>query len=313
MQTRETDRIRRRVRLRDLDTLLAVVDAGGMRRAADQLHLSQPAISKAIRELEGAVGVPLFERTRSGAKVTAYGRALVQRAKTVFDELELGLQDLQHLADPRGGIVQFGCMETLNAGLIGVAVERVSRQYPQMVFRVQSAESPELIGRYLAERVGEFVVARPYQLPLPPEMNGEPLYVDRLRVVVGATHPLARRRRMRLEELVGESWILSTNEVQTVSPVGEGFAGAGLPMPRVRMITGSLNIRHKLLTTGRFVTVMPHSMLRFVARRPELRILPIELPMWHTPTMIITLRNRTLGPAANILMAEIRLLAEQVD
>jgi DNA-binding transcriptional LysR family regulator len=312
LEPRELDRIRKRVRLRDLETLLAVVDAGRMRRAAEHLHLSQPAVSKAIRELESALGVPLFERSKSGVKATAYGLALVRRAKTVFDELRLGLRDLEHLADPRGGVVQLGCMETLNAGLIGVAIERVARQYPQMLFRVQSGESPDLIGHHLAERVCEFVVARPYQLPLPADMTGEPLYTDRVRVVVGATSPFARRRKVRIEELAGESWILSTNEVQAASPIAEAFEAVGLPMPRIRMVTGSLNIRQKLVPTGRFVTVMPHSLLHFVARRPELKVLPIELPAWHTPTMILTLRNRTLGPAANIMMDEIRTLAREV-
>src|SRR4030095_2670562 len=98
-EAHDLQRMRRRVRLRDLDTLLAVVEAGRMRGAAEHLHLSQPAISKAIRELESALGVPLFERSRTGVRPTAYGLALVQRAKTVFDELQLGLRDLEHLAD----------------------------------------------------------------------------------------------------------------------------------------------------------------------------------------------------------------------
>ena len=284
-----------------------------MRGAAEHLHLSQPAISKAIRELENALGVPLFERSRTGVKATAYGLALVERAKTVFDELQLGLRDLEHLADPRGGAVHFGCMETLNAGLVGIAVERVTRQYPQMVFRVQSGESPDLMGRHLPERVCDFVIARPYQLPLPLGMVGEPLFTDRVRVVVGARSPFARRRRISLEELAGENWILSTNEVQSSSPIAEAFAAVGVPMPRVRMITGSLNMRQNIVPTGRFVTVMPHSLLHFARRRPELSILPIELPRWNTPTMILTLRNRTLGPAASIVMDQIRMLARQVE
>lgn len=303
-------RMRRRVRLNDLDALIAVVETGRMRRAAERLHLSQPAISKKIRELEAALGVPLFERSRAGVKATAYGVALVERAKTMFDELDLAFRDLVHLADPRGGIVRLACMETLNAGLVGAAIARVAQQYPRMQFRVQSGESPELIGRHLAERQTELVVARPYQLPLPRELHGEPLFTDQVKVVVGLNHPLARRRKVALADLAGSSWILSTNEAQSESPVAEGFVAAGLPMPPLRLVTGSLNIRHTLLATGKFVTVMPHSLLQFST--PAARILPIELPRWKTPTMIITLRERTLGPAAHILMNAIRALAKRV-
>jgi len=310
MRADQVERMRRRVRLGDLDALIAVVETGRMRRAAERLHLSQPAISKKIRELEATLGVTLFERSRSGMTATAYATALVERGKSMFDQLDLACRDLVHLADPRGGIVHMGCMETLNAGLVGAAIARVAPAYPQMQFRVQSGESPELIGRHLAERRCEFVVARPYQLPLPREMHGEPLYTDRVKVVVGPEHRLARRRKIALDELLDESWILSTNEAQSASPLAEAFAALGLSVPMTRLITGSLNIRHKLLATGTFVTLMPHSMLHFA--KPDVRVLPVELPRWQTPTMIVTLRGRALGPAANIVMNEIRDLAKRV-
>ena len=98
----QMSKVRRRLRLRDLDTLLTVVQNGGMRKAAEQLHLSQPAVSKAVRELEQTLGVTLLARGRRGVEATPHGMALVKRTVAVFDELQSALRELEHLSDPEG-------------------------------------------------------------------------------------------------------------------------------------------------------------------------------------------------------------------
>ena len=95
----EIRRLLRRIRLRDLDTLATVVRAGGMRKAALELHMSQPAVSKAIAELEDAVGYSLLDRSRRGVEVTACGQALIRRSSAIFDELRSGVRELEDLAD----------------------------------------------------------------------------------------------------------------------------------------------------------------------------------------------------------------------
>ncbi len=309
----EMQRARRRVRLRDLDTLMTVVQAGGMRRAAQVLNLSQPAVSKAVRELEQTLGVRLLERSRAGTEVTPFGRALLARSTAVFDQLQAALHEIEHLADPEAGEVRLGSMETLHAGLVAATVERISRRYPRMRIVAESGQSPDLIeGMLLRDRSVEFVVARPYALPLPVGVAGEPLFRDQMRVVVGHTHPQALRRRIGLAELAGEAWILSRNEALAASPVAEAFDALGLPLPARRVICGSLAMRYTLLATGRFVTVMPHSMLPFALHRDNVRLLPIDLPLWHTHTMVLTLKDRTPGPAACLFLDQMRELARQL-
>src|ERR1019366_10686330 len=91
------DRIGRRLKLRDLHILLAVVQSGNMAKAARALSVSQPVISKAITDLERTIGHPLFDRTPHGAEPTIFGRALLQRGLTVFDELQQGIKELEFL------------------------------------------------------------------------------------------------------------------------------------------------------------------------------------------------------------------------
>jgi DNA-binding transcriptional LysR family regulator len=303
------DQLQRRLRLRDLETLAAVVKAGGMRKAAHVLHLSQPAVSRAIRDLEQTLGVQLLQRGRRGVEPTSFGEALVRRSTGVFDELQGALRELAYLADPSSGEVRLGAIETLHAGLVGTAVERLSREHPRMRFVLESGQAPELVNDFLRQRLVDFVMLRPLALPLPSDIEGEPLFHDRLRIVVGPRHRLARKRRLVLADLAQEPWILSRNELKPESPVSEAFASAGLPMPERVVTSSSLHTRFTLLNSGAYVTVVPHSLVPFGDHRTRLHIVPVALAVWKTPIMVLTLRGRTLGPTAHLFLETVRELS----
>lgn len=313
MNDKALDRTRRRVRLRDLETLVAVAQAGAMRKAATELHLSQPAVSKAMRDLEDTLGLKLLERGRRGVAPTAYGQALVKRSKALIDELQNALRELEYLADPEAGEVRLAAMETLHAGVVAAAVQLQLQRHPRMRFFLESGQSPELLSHFLPQRLVDVVVARPLALPLQGDVEGEALFHDQLRVAVSPNHPLARRRKIKLADLLDEPWILSRNEVTPGTPVTTALAAAGLPMPRRVVVAGSLNMRQNVLARGRFVTCVPHSLLPFAHIRGNFHILPIELPLWPTPTMIIQLRGRTLGGATEAFLDTLRELARPLN
>ena len=95
-------RARRRLKLRQLEILLAVADTGSMAKAAARLAVTQPAISRAIADAEHTLGVPLFDRSTQGVEPTQYGRALIKRGIAAFDEIDQGVKDIELLADPGG-------------------------------------------------------------------------------------------------------------------------------------------------------------------------------------------------------------------
>src|SRR5262245_52877471 len=92
------ERIGRRLKLRDLHISMAVAERGTMARAASSLAMSQPAVSRAIGDMEHTLGLRLLDRSRKGVEPTAYGRALIRRGMAVFDELREGVKELQFLA-----------------------------------------------------------------------------------------------------------------------------------------------------------------------------------------------------------------------
>ena len=131
-----TDRIGRRLKLRDLHILLAVAKSGSMGKAAADLAISQPSVSKAIAEVEHAIGLRLLDRGPQGIEPTIYGRALLKCGVAVFDELRQGVKEVEFLTDPNAGEVRIGCTETMAAGFVSAIIDRLSRQYPRVTFHL---------------------------------------------------------------------------------------------------------------------------------------------------------------------------------
>ena len=110
------ERIGRRLKLRDLHILMSVAQCGTMGKAAAQLAISQPAVSKAISEMEHTLKVRLLDRTAHGVEPTLYGRSLLKWGNAVFDDLRQSIKEIEHLSDPTVGELRIGCTEPMAGG-----------------------------------------------------------------------------------------------------------------------------------------------------------------------------------------------------
>src|SRR5205085_2098684 len=138
------NRTKRRLKLRDLDILTAVIETGSMGKAANRLEISQPAVSKAIVELEDALGVKLVDRSRRGIVPTPYGLALNKRSAAIFNDLRQGVQDIDFLADPTKGEVRIGTTDPIMVAIVSPIIDVLSRTYPRMAFHVVAGDTAAL-------------------------------------------------------------------------------------------------------------------------------------------------------------------------
>src|SRR5262245_14828844 len=122
--------IGRRLKLQDLYVLTTVAQAGSMGKAAQRLNTTQPAVSRAVAELERAIGVRLLDRNRQGVEPTTYGRALLHCAAAVFDDLRQGVKNIEFLSDPTLGEISIGGNEAIIAGLLSTVLQQLRRRYP---------------------------------------------------------------------------------------------------------------------------------------------------------------------------------------
>ena len=142
--------------------------------------------------------------------------------------------------------------------------------------------------------------------------NSYEVFHDRLLIVAGKQSPYARKRRLSLADLADAHWVVGRNELEPGSPLVAALEGAQVAAPTRVIRSGSLHTRYRLLPAdGRFITLVPDSLLAFSPQAAaQLKVLPVELPMWSSPTMIITIRGRALPPAAGLFIDTLRQMAK---
>jgi DNA-binding transcriptional LysR family regulator len=293
------EQVSRRLKLRHLNVLLAVAEQGSMAKAARQLAVTQPVVSKTIADLEKILGVRLLERAQHGVEPTVYGRALLKHSVTIFDDVRAGVSELDFLADPDAGELRIGSTEAMGIELVPLIVERMSRQYPRIVFEIIFGSIQRLYEIELRGRHVELVIGR-QEVPTGPadDLDVTVLFRDRLRIVVGRDSPWARKRRVSLADLVNERWCLPP----ATHPVGALITGAfrrsGLEPPRSAVTAPSAVFTSRMIVSGQYLGVLGSAYLKINEPRTALKILPVDLPVPDWPTSIATLKNRTLSPVA---------------
>ena len=298
-----SDRVERRMKLRDLRVLLAVVEAGSMRKAAAQLNITQPSVSRAIADLEASLGVTLVDRTPVGVEPTAYGRALLDGGAAMFDDLRQAVNKIEFLADPTGGEIRLGSVPAFAASFVAAVIDRLSRRHPRIRFHLVTGLVESLNAMLLDRSIDLAIAAR--MGPLAGEgMGFEFLFDGSFVVAAGAGHPLARRRRkIALADLANESWTLPSPTSAIGSLFLNIFRGSGLEYPIPVVVVDPIDVRMTLLSTGRFLTMFDPSAMRFPVRHPEIVALPIELPVGAAQIGVLTLQNRTVSPVAKLFIA----------
>jgi DNA-binding transcriptional LysR family regulator len=304
------DRTKRRIKLRDLDILMAVIDTGSMGKAASRLNISQPAVSKAIVELENALGVQLVDRGRRGVVPTPYGLALRRRGISIFDDLKQGVQDIDFLSDPSKGEIRLGTTEPIMTAIVSPAIDGLSRKFPRIFFHIVASDTAALY-QDLVERNIELAICRMIGR-LPAELIAETLFHDSVAVMTAATNPLTLRRKLTIAELADEPWVLFPYNSFFGGVIGDIFRINGHEPPRLTVSTLSVHAQDELLATGRFITVLPSFMLRVAGRPVPLKALPVELPNAPMPIGLITVKNRTLTPFAQLFIDNVRARAKSL-
>jgi DNA-binding transcriptional LysR family regulator len=306
-------RIKRRLKLRDLDTIVVVAQTGSMAKAAGQLSVSQPAISKAIADVERTLGIPLFERTARGVEPTLYGRALIKWSSAVFDDLRQGVNEIAFLGDPTVGHVRVGVTEPLQGGFIPTVIDRITRRHPRITIEVSPATNWADQLQQLRTRNVDLQIGRLMQPLQEDDLEAEALFNDRPSIVASPRHPLAKRRKLELADLVDELWSLPPPKSNVAGRmVAQAFRMQGLEFPKNAVITPSIQVHLGLLATDRYLAAFPASLLQLGRHRMPLKVLPVRWPIDHTPVGVTILKGRTLSPVAQLFIEHSRQVAKSI-
>jgi DNA-binding transcriptional LysR family regulator len=308
------DHIGRRLRLRDLRVFFAVVQSGSLSKAAAQLRVSHPAVSQVIADLEHVLGARLFDRSSRGVEPTIYARALLARGRAAFDELKQGIKDIEFLTDPTAGELTVGYTQSNANTIFPQIVERFSADHPRVVMRADIVPMPSLTFPGLRDRTYDLVFARISELQpyddVANDLNIETLFNDPWIIVASARTRWARRRNIDLAELLSEPWLMPPPDTPSYEIVAEAFKAQGLQMPTATLVTYSIDLRARLSARGRFITVLPKSMLKDADEAHPLKELRVTLPTRPWRFAILTLKNRTVSPVVQRFIACAREVAK---
>lgn len=289
---------------RSLQQFLAVVEHGTLGRAADAMNMTQSALTKSIHRLEHSLKVKLLERSRTGVRPTVYGAALLPHARTVSVELGTLKQTIDALRAGLGGRVAVGAGPSLTASVIPSALERIARQSPGLQVKVVEGVVADLMGKLQMGVLDLFIGTRSEE-PLDRQLTGKPLFDDVISIVAGKAHPIHRRRRLELADLLGESWALPEEENSLAIACRRLFAAAGLTLPTPTVVTNSLVCVEVLLMDGRHLSVAPRNRRPWAADAyKEVRVAGGS---WRREIWLYESARRTQSPAAVAFIKELRL------
>lgn len=306
-------RIGRRLKLRELHTLVAVAERKSMAKAAADLALTQPAVTKTIADMEHSLGVRLLDRTSRGVEPTVYGRALLKWCSVVFDDLHQAIQELGYLAGQTAGELRIGAIGPMVQGLLPAILDDLARGHPRIAFQVMSANTAELY-RALRERTIDLIIGRLVKSATEVDLQSERLFDESMHVVVGAGNRWLRKRPARLAELAREPWVWPRQDTGPESVVWpwivKAFRAEGLEVPQARVTTNSVPLQIALLSTGPYLTMLSRSLVWFGGKKLGIKILPINLAVRPPAVSIVTLKNRTLSPVTQLFIQRARDIAK---
>lgn len=302
--------ITRKFRLRHVELIAELHDCGSIMKAARRLSLTQPTVTKALRDVESTLGVRLFERSNRGLEPTAYGEIFARHAKIVLAQLRHAAEELESLRAGYSGKVTVGTLLAASASILPDAIAMLKKQRPAVAISVVVGTYDILMPSLLVGDL-DMVLGR-----LPEEGRSralvyEEFYAEPICVVARRGHPLARKRRLTLRELANEPWILPLPETALRRQIERAFVEAGAPLPRNVIESVSILTNRALLRKSDCIGVMPYHVALDDVELGLLAILPVKLKSIETPVGAILRAPGKLPPAAAALLDCLRLAGRE--
>jgi len=262
-------------------------------RAAEQLSLSQPALSRAIARLEAELGVPLFERQGRRVRLTRYGRVFLAHAERALQAIDAGKREISDMAGPERGVVALAFLKTLGARVLPEALGAFRERHPAVRFQLTQNHSSALLDLLAEGEVDLCLFAPPEERP---GMRWEPVLTEEIYVVAAPGHPLANREVIALAELANEPLIL-LKPGYGMRRITDALCRQAGFTPRIAFEGEDAATVTGLATAGLGVGFIP---ALAVAERPDARYLRVSEPRCERIIALAWMEERYLSAAATL-------------
>lgn len=250
--------------------LLAVADHGNFTCAAAKLHISQPALSQRILDLEKQLGVQLFDRSGRTVKPTDEGRTYIQHVRRALRELDAGQRAMHDVADLMGGALRVAFLPLFTTHLVGPLMQEFYKRHPQVTVTIDILAQAALEAALVDDRLDVGVAFSDVEAD---EIEVERIHDDELCLVVGKRHPLYRKDKVRVLELDDAHLALLTHAFVTRAPIDRYFHTHGV-RPRIAIEANSADSIIAVVRGAPIATVMPSDTASQITGLKAIPLLP---------------------------------------
>jgi LysR family pca operon transcriptional activator len=299
-----------RMKIRHLQCFLEVARLGHVGRAADQLAVTQPAVSKTLRELEEVLATRLFERTPKGLTLTPYGEVFQHYAATGVLALQQAIESVARGRLRGHTQLRLGALPTVAARIMPRAVQELNRRMPEATVNLVSGPNRFLLER-LRSRDLDLVVGR---LADPEQMIGlafEQLYSERMAVVVRPGHPLLAARPLDLRRITEFTVLIPSKEDITRPIVDRLLIANGIGALERRIETVSSDFSRAFLKQGDAVWIISFGVAALDLAAGDLVELPVDVSDTMGAVGMTTRADDRPAPVASLMMKTIREIADE--
>jgi DNA-binding transcriptional LysR family regulator len=297
------------LKARHLHLLVAIDTYRNLTQVADVTHVTVPAVSKSLAELERGLGLTLFSRTTQGLVPTPYGDCLIRHARAMLTILHQARDELKALSSGAEGKVHIGMLAASASVLLPQALSLLKQRSPGTNVVVIEGTTGSLLPELWQGRL-DLVVGR---LP-PPDTLGSfeerELLEDPVTLVTGRHHPLARRKTLKWADLHPFPWILPPPGSILRDPLERALEAHDVPLSSNYIETLSIHVVRAHLQVSDFIAVMADTPANDPAQ--PLHTLPLSLPRLLRPTGVLWNRNRGLTPSAQLMVTCLEEAAQRL-
>lgn len=257
-------RLTARARLRHLQLLVAVAEHGSLKRAAEQVGMTQPAATQALADIEALLETPLFERHARGMRVGAAGHVLLPMVRQVLFALQSSMEALAAVGGGASALLRVGAIPAAVHGLLGPRLAAFCERHPDLRLDVVEGRPDHLLQDVLTGSLHVVLARQPPDCPA--RLQFEPLLANDAVVIAGVGHPLARRRRATVDELVRWRWLRAPHGVGVRDTFDALFAEVGTPVVHP-VATTSPGAAVAVLADGETLAMVPRSLAQWYVQQ----------------------------------------------
>jgi len=296
------------INLRRLRAFVTVAETKSVTLAANELHLSPPAVTKSVRELEAELGAELFRRTAAGMFLTTVGEAFLLHAKAALMEVERGQEEVRLLMGGAGGRVRFGATSEAAMHVMPIALGRLIEQRPQIEVAMMGGLFETLASEVRTGKLDFFIGVVPPE-GISGDLVSEPLYFDEMQVIARRGHPLASRTELKLADLMLCRWAINVQRGPTDRLLRTSFEEEGLAFPENSIVIMPLTPMRAMLIHSDLIAAATSVRMMEEIELGQLVALPVKLPSTRHTVSVVSRKEAYLSPWAKELIALLEVVA----